>query len=214
MGPNGGSAAMDSGVRRQQKLLWQRPNETAPRAQMVRRRDGFQQHFSRRTLIKKKTNFPHIKEIEIRSSWKVIYEEGLPNLWGNAQIFNHRWGGRSSYMTLQLIPSEFPYIWINLIFFFISAPATRATTLYQPRRCWAQTPRTVVTKLYAAVVLTKGAGDLICKLFCFVIGSVCIFLFCLSYILWKKLLKYLGLGAVQIKREKLVLKDKLLKNCF
>ncbi len=25
---------------------------------------------------------------------KVIYEEGLPNIWGNAQIFSHIWGGR------------------------------------------------------------------------------------------------------------------------
>jgi hypothetical protein len=47
---------------------------------MVRRRDGFQQHFSRRTLIEKKKNFPQYKEIQIRSSCKVIYEDGLPNI--------------------------------------------------------------------------------------------------------------------------------------
>ncbi len=29
-----------------------------------------------------------------------------PHIWGNAQIFNHIWGGRQSYMTLHPIPSE------------------------------------------------------------------------------------------------------------
>ncbi len=44
------------------------------------------------TLIKKrKSNFPHVQWKEIQSSWsssKVINEEGLPNIWGNAQIFS------------------------------------------------------------------------------------------------------------------------------
>ncbi len=47
-----------------------------------------------------------------------MYEEGLPNIWGNAQIFSHIWGGRLLYMTLQLVPSEFPYIWEKFYFLF------------------------------------------------------------------------------------------------
>ncbi len=55
------------------------------------------------------------------SSCKVIYEDMLPNLRGNAQIFNHIWGGHSSYMTLQLRHSEFPYIWGKFYFLFFCA---------------------------------------------------------------------------------------------
>jgi hypothetical protein len=36
----------------------------------------------------------------------------------NAQIFNHIWGGRQPYMTLQPIPFEFPYIWGKFYFLF------------------------------------------------------------------------------------------------
>ncbi len=49
---------------------------------------------------------------------KVIYEEGLPNIWGNAEIFNHIWGGCLSYMTLLSIPYEFPYKWGKFDLFF------------------------------------------------------------------------------------------------
>jgi hypothetical protein len=64
--------------------------------------------------------FPHIKGHSDGIGCKVIYEEGLPNKWGNAQIFNHIWGGRNSYMTLHLIPSEFPYKWGKFDFLFIN----------------------------------------------------------------------------------------------
>ncbi len=37
---------------------------------------------------------------------------------GNAQIFSHIWGGRKSYMTLQPLPSGFPYIWGKFCFLF------------------------------------------------------------------------------------------------
>ncbi len=57
------------------------------------------------------------------SGCKVIYEEGLPNIWGKAQIFSHIWGGRWSYMNLQALPSGFPYIWVNFCFLFISVEA-------------------------------------------------------------------------------------------
>ncbi len=58
------------------------------------------------------------KETQKWSSCKVIYVEGLPNIWGNAQIFPHIWGGRQSYMALQLLHSEFPYIWGKFDFLF------------------------------------------------------------------------------------------------
>ncbi len=47
-------------------------------------------------------------------------EEGPPNIWGYAQIFPYIWGGRQSYMTLQLLHSEFPHIWGKFYFLFIS----------------------------------------------------------------------------------------------
>ncbi len=61
-----------------------------------------------------------------------FYEEGLPNIWGNAQIFPHIWGGRWSYMTLQLLHSEFPYTVNeeNLIVFFISAAGVVVVVSY------------------------------------------------------------------------------------
>jgi hypothetical protein len=72
---------------------------------------------------KEKKIFLIYKEIQSGAVAKsYMYEEGLPNIWGNAQIVPHIWGGRKSYRTLQLLHSEFPYIIEeNLIFFFISA---------------------------------------------------------------------------------------------
>ncbi len=46
-----------------------------------------------------------------------VCEEGLPNIWGNAQIFR-QWGGHYSHMTLQLLHSEFSYLWGKLYFLF------------------------------------------------------------------------------------------------
>ncbi len=71
--------------------------------------------------------FSIYKEIQSGSSCKVIYEEGLPNIWGNAQIFPHIWGGRYSYMTLQLLHFEFPYIWGK--FYFLLSVLPRLTDL-------------------------------------------------------------------------------------
>jgi hypothetical protein len=44
-------------------------------------------------------------------------------LWGNAQIFPHIRGGRWSYMTLQLLHSEFPYtvLYMRKIWFSFSS---------------------------------------------------------------------------------------------
>jgi hypothetical protein len=50
-------------------------------------------------LIKREENFPHIKE---NSEWiectaqhsQILYDEGLPNIGGNAQIFSHIGEGR------------------------------------------------------------------------------------------------------------------------
>jgi hypothetical protein len=46
------------------------------------------------TLIKRKENFSRIKGNSDGNGCKVIYEEGLPNICGNVQIFSHIWGGR------------------------------------------------------------------------------------------------------------------------
>ncbi len=67
-------------------------------------------HFD--ALIKKKTKFSSLMRKfrwDRLQSHILIYEEGLPNVWGNAQIFNHKWGGPETYMTLQPIPSAFTY---------------------------------------------------------------------------------------------------------
>ncbi len=70
------------------------------------------------TDIKRKQNLPHIKGNSDVIGCKVMYEEGLPNTWVNAQIF-------SPYMRRLLViyefapdPPEFPNIWGH---FFISA---------------------------------------------------------------------------------------------
>ncbi len=46
--------------------------------------------------------------------------EGLPNIWGNAQIFPHTYMRRPCelHMTLQLLHSEVPYIWGKFDFLF------------------------------------------------------------------------------------------------
>ncbi len=61
----------------------------------------------RYTDKKEKKTFLIYKEIQIGSVAKVIYEDGLLK---NAQIYNCMCGDRQSYMTLQPIPSEFPYM--------------------------------------------------------------------------------------------------------
>jgi hypothetical protein len=43
------------------------------------------------TPIKKKKKFSSYIRKSDRIGCKVIYEEELPNIWGNAQIFNHIW---------------------------------------------------------------------------------------------------------------------------
>ncbi len=65
---------------------------------------------------KRKSNFPHMLG---NSEWSrhTVYEEGLPNMWGNAQIIPQICGGRYDFATAKL--------WISLYmrkiwFFFIS----------------------------------------------------------------------------------------------
>ncbi len=55
-----------------------------------------------------------------------VYEEGLSNIWGNAETFNQIWGGRQSYMTLQLLYSEFPYILEKNLFSFYQCTVTQS----------------------------------------------------------------------------------------
>ncbi len=50
--------------------------------------------FTSKDTDKKKSSFPHTQGNSEWGSCKVIYEEGVPNIWGNAQIFNHVWGSR------------------------------------------------------------------------------------------------------------------------
>ncbi len=71
------------------------------------------------TLTEKKTEIFQWKFTD-GISCKVTYEEALPNtcIWRNAQIFNHMWGGRKSYMTLHPIPSKHPYKWGKFYFLF------------------------------------------------------------------------------------------------
>jgi hypothetical protein len=71
--------------------------------------------------IKKETKFSsYIRKFRWDWVQKVIYEEGLPNMWGNAQIF-------SPYMKKSLViyyfapnPSEFPNLWGKFSFLFLS----------------------------------------------------------------------------------------------
>ncbi len=62
------------------------------------------------------------KKIKLSSYIRKFRMEQLQShIWGragNAQIFPHIWGSRWSYMTLQLLHSEFPYIWGKFDFLF------------------------------------------------------------------------------------------------
>ncbi len=83
-----------------------------------------------------KKNFPYIRNSDW-SGCKVIYEEGLPNIWDNAQIFSHILGGRSSYMTLQPLPSGFPYIWGKFCFLFYQCAMTIIASLAGKPNSWS-----------------------------------------------------------------------------
>ncbi len=72
------------------------------------------------SLIKKKIKFSsYIRKFRMEqfqsNIWLTAYSYSI---WGNICAFPHILGGLSSYMTVQLLHSEFPYIWGNLIFFF------------------------------------------------------------------------------------------------
>ncbi len=68
------------------------------------------------TLIKKKTKFSS----HIRKDRKERLQSQPPHIWLNICAFPHILGILSKSMTLQPLPSEFPYIWGKFIFFFIS----------------------------------------------------------------------------------------------
>ncbi len=61
--------------------------------------------------------FSNIRKFRVEQL-QSLYEEGLPDIWGNAQIFHPIWGGRYLYTTLQLLHYEFPYIWGKFDFLF------------------------------------------------------------------------------------------------
>jgi hypothetical protein len=81
---------------------------------------GFWQRYapSRYTDKKRKSDFPHIKGNTEWSSFKVIYDLRPPQIWGNICAFPHIIGSPSSYMTLQLLHSEFPFILRKFDFLF------------------------------------------------------------------------------------------------
>ncbi len=78
------------------------------------------------------------KKIFLKYMRKFRWERLQSHIWENAQIFNHIWGGRYSYMTLQPLPFGFPYIWYeeNLVFFFFSVghKAQQGTFMINIRR--------------------------------------------------------------------------------
>ncbi len=59
-----------------------------------------------------------------------------PHIWGNICAFPHILGSPSSYMTLQLLHSEFPYYEENLIFFFISVKEVTGPRAKGLSRLW------------------------------------------------------------------------------
>ncbi len=83
----------------------------------------------------KKANLIYIRKFRMEQlqSHTRLYEEGLPNIiiWGNTKIFNHIWGACYSYMTLQLLHSEFHYIWGKFYFIFYQCTfMTSSLTLF------------------------------------------------------------------------------------
>ncbi len=83
-------------------------------------------NISRSALTDKKENqnFPSYKEIQNGAVAKLYITNGLLiHIWGNISPFPHILGIGipSSYMTLQLLHSEFPYIWGKSWFSFSSA---------------------------------------------------------------------------------------------
>ncbi len=83
------------------------------------------------TLIKKKKKFSsHIR----KSRWDQLQSHiwGLPNTWGNAQIFNHKWGGRWSIVIYDFAIDPF---WISFYmrkmwFSFLSVYSTVTNLVY------------------------------------------------------------------------------------
>ncbi len=68
-----------------------------------------------------------------RQSWGFLIYEEMRKL---AQIFSHIWGVRKSYITLQPLPSEFPYIWGKFNFLFyqcIKSQRLSVKYICQPR---------------------------------------------------------------------------------
>ncbi len=65
------------------------------------------------------------KEIQNGAVAKSYMTNGPPHIWGNICAFPHILGSSSSYMTVQLLYSEFPYIWGNFDFFSVKSEAAR-----------------------------------------------------------------------------------------
>ncbi len=73
-------------------------------------------------------------EISIRAVLAVRVRP--PHIWGNHWAFPHIFGSLSSYMTLQLLHSEFPYIWGKFYFLFYQCILT---TLFHGPELWMLT---------------------------------------------------------------------------
>jgi hypothetical protein len=70
------------------------------------------------TLIKKKTKlYSYIRKFRVEQLQSHTWLTAS-SLWGNISAFPHILGSPSSYMTLQLLHSKFPYIWGKFDFLF------------------------------------------------------------------------------------------------
>ncbi len=81
---------------------------------------------------KKKKNFLIYKEIQYGAVAKSYMNNGLL-IRGNICAFPHVLGSPISYMTLQLLHSEFPYIWGKFYFIFYKC---RVPQFQSPRQNW------------------------------------------------------------------------------
>ncbi len=87
---------------------------------------------------KKRTKFySYIRKFRWDRLQSHIWRRELPNIWAfmrKCANINQIWGVRQSYMTLQPIPSEFPYIWgkFSFLFYQCAVKKCRAQLLGRP----------------------------------------------------------------------------------
>ncbi len=97
-----------------------------------------------------------------------------PHKWGNICAFPHILGSPSSYMTLQLIHSEFPYIWGKFDFLFYQCALWWVTPhlLAEPRRTLLNEPRRIPMSHAATCWATPQNAELRRTLLSHLFGKV------------------------------------------